>query len=496
MPSPPPDGSSSMDSESTSSSDESSPVNPFSATSDDGVSTVEDDDLRRNTLANSGSGHVQPVMSLKMPPNPFQRAPALQFGGASSTEINQKQLQEHTTPASTSSKPHYDVDDFKRLLLTGEKIRPDKVTPSTPPAQIQGSQMGDTGSNTDTSSISRQSLFEPQHETHPDSPRTSVDISPSDDERHGLIQASPSNSGRVRPSPPAHRHGKLMKHNVPQTVSFESLSSSPPSLALVSATQSSPPGSPMSPTNLNKPLPPPPPRYESPEPLALKQDRMSSQGTSNASQPNLTSPQVPPTLKRSPPAVPAARRHGQGRSRSSTNNSSRSESISEEAYEDVAFSSSNRSNTAISKLPPLPPPRRAGTAPGSVPTTPISDTSSATGYPDTHQSKPRPPAPPVRTPSTNSAKRLSRIAGDAGASSMAPPPPRRRRGSSQSQSSFTPSRLSGEYRMDSPDRQRSDSGISNQPISSLETGAGGKDILADLTALQREVDELRGKFGQ
>lgn len=73
-----------------------------------------------------------------------------------------------------------------------------------------------------------------------------------------------------------------------------------------------------------------------------------------------------------------------------------------------------------------------------------------------------------------------------------PPPPPRRRGSSQS--SYTPSRLSGHY----SERLRSDSGASSishlamTPLGS--SGAEKKDVMADLSALQRDVDELRGKL--
>ena len=78
---------------------------------------------------------------------------------------------------------------------------------------------------------------------------------------------------------------------------------------------------------------------------------------------------------------------------------------------------------------------------------------------------------------------------------MPPPPPPRRRGSSQS--SHTLSRLNGDYRISVGQRPRGDSGassISQLQMTPIESSAEKKDVLADLSALQREVDELRGKM--
>ncbi|KAL8722650.1 MAG: hypothetical protein Q9225_000882 [Loekoesia sp. 1 TL-2023] len=490
-----PIGSPPMDPESPS-SEEPSPVDPFSAQSDDGTSQDDDEDLRRNTIANAAPVSQKAPLNLKLPAHPTRKAPALQFGGDSSVPGSGEQP-ERVVSAQGAGRPHYDVDDFKRLLLTGEKLRTDKTTPTDTPAHIQGLQLGDSNSNTDASSVSRQSIFEPHPEAHPESPGTSMDVSLSDDERHGLVQSSPS-LGRNRPSVPPSRHGKLVKQNVPQTVSFESLPSSPPGPDLIS-TSTAKLSSPTSPTNskdLNKPLPPPP-RPASPTPMestpAPSSDLAEEKETSFA-------PPHPPdqkATKRSPPALPAARRHGQARSRSSTNDSSRSTSISEELSQHTHPSPSNSSSTTSSKPPPLPPPRRAGTNPAQENISPISGAFPAIDAMEPLPFKPRPPAPLSRTPSTTSVQRMSRISASSGSSGAVPPPPPRRRGSSQSQSSFTPSRLSGEYRISSNERTRSGSGASSTqqpPIPEAQTQ--GKDIMADLTALQREVDELRGKFGR
>ena len=497
--SPPPPGlvrSASVESE-YSSSEEPSPVDPFNVQSEEGTPQNDDDDLRRNTIANATPPVSQTPPSLKTPINPNRKAPALQFGGDAST-LGQSEQPKGAAPAPSASRPHYDVDDFKRLLLTGEKLHTDKTTPTyTPPANVQGLQLGDSNSNTDASSVSRQSIFEPHPEAHPESPGTSMDLTLSDDERHGLVQPSP-NVGRNRPSVPPSRHGKLVKQNIPQTVSFESLSSSPPgpNLPLTFSAKPSSPTSPINIKNIDKPLPPPP-RVESPTPIEATSDYPLGAVGKEVTSSNIPHHLGQKPVKRSPPALPAARRHGQGRSRSSTNDSSRSTSISEEFSQHTHPSPTNSSSTTSSKPPPLPPPRRAATNPTQESMSPIASVFPATDATEPAIFKPRPPAPPSRTPSSASVKRMSRMSATSGSSVAVPLPPPRRRGSSRSQSSFMPSRLSGEYRFEGGERARSGSGASSiQQSSAPETQSQGKDIMADLTALQREVDELRGKFGR
>lgn len=489
-----PTGISPLDTESPSSEDH-SPIDPFSPYSDEGTSQEDDEDLRRNTIANASSIIPQPVVNLNLPINPTRKAPALQFGGDAPAS---NALSGPTMPAARVGRPQYDVDDFKRLLLTGEKLHAEKSLPTnSPPAHVQGLQLGDSNSNTDASSVSRQSIFEPHPEPNSESPGTSMDMPFSDDERHGLVQPSPS-VGRNRPSVPPSRHGKLVKPNVPQTVSFESLSSSPINSTLPQkySMNAVSPTSSTETKDLSKPLPPPP-RSESPKNIEIMPERSAVIAEENEA--SLDPPQQPGRIavKRSPPALPAARRHGQARSRSSTNESSRSTSISEETSQYTYPSPSNSSSTTSSKPPPLPPPRRAGTNPTQENMSPISSVFPVIDSTEALHFKPRPPAAPSRTPSTTSIKRMSHISASSGSSGIAPPPPPRRRGSSQSQNNPAPSRFIGEYRIPASDRNRSGSGASStHQQSAPENPLQGKDIMADLTALQKEVDELRGKFGR
>lgn len=473
-------------------------VDPFNVQSDEGTPQDDDEELRRNTIANATAlGAPQIPWNVSMPVRPAPRAPALQFGGDASA-LGLRSQADFSTPAATANRPHYDVDDFKRLLLTGEKLRTETNTSNfTPPGHGQGLQLGDSNSNTDASSVSRQSIFEPHPEAHPESPSTSTDVPLSDEERHSLVQSPPA-SGRSRPSVPPSHHGKLVKQHIPQTIVFDSMSSSPPACSPqpTPLVEASPPATLNMPRHLNKPLPPPP-RAESaatnkPGP-DLGSDALEVPDVSLAPSKHLGRV----ASKRSPPALPAARRQAQGRSRSSTNESSRSTSISEELSQYTHPSPTNSISTTSSKPPPLPPPRRAGTTPGEENTDPSSDTTFSSDSMELTAFKPRPPAPPSRTPSTTSVKRMPRVSSNSASSVPAPPPPPRRRGSSQSQSNFTPSRLSGEYRISGHERARSGSGASStQQPSVLKPQIEGKDIIADLTNLQREVDELRGRFGK
>ncbi|KAI4206914.1 MAG: hypothetical protein LQ346_000856 [Caloplaca aetnensis] len=478
--------------------EEPSPVDPFNVQPDDGTRQDDDEDFGGNTMANAAaSGPAQVRPNVSMPVKPAVRAPALQFGGDRSA-LGVRLPADDIPSAATANRLHYDVDDFKRLLLTGEKLRTETTTSaSIPPAQGQGLQLGDSNSSTDASSVSRQSIFEPHPEVHPESPSTSMDVPLSDEERHSLVQSPPA-TGRNRPSVPPSHHGKLVKQQKPQTVAFDSLSSSPPGRTLQSmpSAEVSSPSAPNALRHLNKPLPPPP-RAESTTSMEPVPDPpLNAIGTPDESS-------APPkhlgrvASKRSPPALPSARRQGQGRSRSSTNESIRSTSISEELSQYTHPSPSNSVSTASSKPPPLPPPRRAGTNQGQENADPSLDTILSSDSMEPTAFKLRPPAPPSRTPSTTSVKRLSRISSNAGSTMPAPPPPPRRRGSSQSQSNFTPSRLSGEYRVSS--NERAGSGLdasSTQQLAVLQPQTKGKDVMADLTNLQREVDELRGRFGR
>lgn len=372
--------------------------------------------------------------------------------------------------------------------------------PAAPPASFHNQhQAGDSSSNTDASSISRQSIFEPVSGPLQDSPRTSRGSSPSDDERRRLVV---SVSERIKPATPRHRHGKLVKANAPLTVSFEdpALSFSSPTSAAIRAVRATP-KSPGTPSASDKPLPPLPPSGNattSAESRCMSIE-INKRNSYFASQDAYDSPT---TQKRKPPEPPLSRRHSQLRGKSLTSNPEQPIPISEE---DPDFSStpSRSPSASSSRSPPVPPPPRSGPIRGgssssmatSISFTEASDQSSNVGM-SANPSKTRPPVPPNRSPSISSIKRPTQRQRVAGSPSMAPPPPPppRRRGSSQS--SYTPSRLSGDHRSAARECFGSDCGTSS--ISEIHTTSlaptGTENVMADLSALQKEVDELRGRF--
>lgn len=432
-----------------------------------------------------------------MPVNPFKKTLA-SLGTESRSNRTSPDSEGRSVDAEPkTTRPHYDVDGFKRLLLTGEKSVSGANAAVPPPISFQSpAHVGDSSSNTDASSISRQSIFEPVSGPLEESPRTSHESIPSDDERQRLVGSIPTASETIKPSATRHRHGKLVKSNAPQTVSFEDPTLSFPDCAIsaIAPVDRSTSGGP---SDVDKPLPPlPAPRSYQPS----TQNHIAS--TDNDMQGSYYEPEDAPSSntapKRSPPTPPPSRRHSQLRAKPFASSPERSTPITEEAWMGSVPLSQSPPTTNL-KAPPPPPPRRAGIVRGnsfsssSMPTgtsfTPISDRTNPTDF-STRSSKPRPPI--NRSPSVSSVKRPNQTQSIPGSPSVAPPPPPRRRGSSQS--SYTPSRLSGHY----TGRLRTDSSASS--ISHLamtparSSSAENKDVMADLSALQREVDELRGKF--
>ncbi|KAL6721215.1 hypothetical protein ACLMJK_000317 [Lecanora helva] len=483
--SPPPPGT--MSSES---SDDESSEDPFSAASDVTASSAEDTSTRENTLRNIESTQPSVPGSSVMPANPFKKTLANLSSQSNPASTDSPKENPQSGLGSRDSRPHYDVNDFKKLLLTGEKSASASNLSAAPPVTFQSQHnIGDNSSNTDASSTSQQSIFESASAPFQESPGTSKEGSPMDDDRQHLV-GSPPTSQRPKPSTPRHRHGKLVKANAPQTVSFED-----PSLSFSGSIAISKP--PEIPVDIDKALPSLP-ESSNQSAHSYVEGRESPQSSTPSQVPS-----SPVVQKRNPPTPPIARRHSQLKQKPLPI-SERSAPISEEATVEPVELSQSPPNVS-SKAPPPPPPRRSG---GLVRAPSSSSVSTGASIPSM-QSQPsgdvpsqpmksRPPAPPNYSPSISAVKRSQTQPTLAGSAVTVPPPPPRRRGSSQS--SYTPSRLSGEYRTGATERLRSDSGASSisqlqmTPMTATPSSTESKDIMADLSALQREVDELRGKF--
>ena len=466
--------------------------NPFNAEPDGAGGNTDDEGTQQNTLTNSGFGSTDGRASA-MRANPFKKTLA-SLGIESRPGPPSSSSQDRPMEAEVkNTRPHYDVDDFKRLLLTGETSVSGANAGTSDPVSFSLVHVGDSSSNTDASSVSRQSIFEPVSGPLQESPRTSHENLPSDDEQQPLAEYSTIASEKVKPSTPKHRHGKFVQPNAPQTVSFEdpTLSYSDSAMSAMAPADRSMPGT----SDVEKPLPP------LPLPLDMQTSTLRPlESTNHDLQGSIVETEraqfTNPTMKRSPPAPPVSRRHSQLRANPFTSSTERSRPITEEGA--IGLTELSQSPPSVSsRAPAPPPPRRAGLVRGNSSSSmsmgtsfiPISGQASTTDV-DTRSTKSRPPS--TRSPSVSSAKRSNQTQSIPGSPVVAPPPPPRRRGSSQS--SYAPSRLSGH----DTERLRSDSSASS--ISHLAmaplgpSSAENKDVMADLSALQREVDELRGKF--
>lgn len=476
-------------------------LDPFDVESDaHGESTSEDEDnLRRNTKGNSG--YIQIINDL-VPPNPFRK-------NIVSQELTSavRRKEEPISPFVAAPRPLYDVDEFKRLLLTGEKIVPHTNDLSATAILTPNS------SSTDASSISGQSIFEPPRgNRHQETPRTSQEVSSSSAERKEVEDKLFIGGGKVKPSTPEHRHGKLVTATVEQTASLckdPKLGIKTDSLFRPEAsTAYSSPVSPWTPKDLNKPLPRPPVSPDLPPPTQqpitidlVTDDQRDTPQPHNPQAPVSRSPSI-----KSRPAPPPSRRQSLLRPNPLPEYSQQRIPTSGDSFNP----SDSKLSNSISKPPP-PPPRRHIKARGlsissthsaisATPSTATDDTP-----PNSSKSRP-PPLPPTRTPSVSSYKRPTRAITNPNSPSMAPPPapPPRQRGSSQS-SLFKPSDISatkfeseattpfvpGELTLPIP----TPAAITGTAAPEVGLGlVGGKDVMADLSALQRDVDELRKKL--
>ncbi|KAJ4348118.1 uncharacterized protein N0V89_009490 [Didymosphaeria variabile] len=393
------------------------------------------------------------------PANPFSRTLATiesQEKGGNTTGPSK----ERTPTDKVSHGPKrqsLNVEGFKNLLMQGIASPRSSAPPLNAPAPSSNSlspAVFESSSSTDTSSISRQSIFDTTQEPHPESPRTSYDMTASDDEHAGLMGGVAPKKEKKKPPPaPRHRHGKLVKERTPQTVSFEGFS----------AAETTPELEPSKRTNsdLNKPLPPTPPTTISAPAHIITQDTSTqvstsiSEGRDNETA-SISETAPTPTQKKVPPPVPLARRQSQLRS-STTGNRSRSNSsltMSSQHSTDLPPINYGQEPTShlptTSKAPPPPPPsRRHGNALSTI-NTPSANCSSnelsTSARPTT--SSPIPPSSrrttltsepssPVsglaRTSSIQSARDTSRaVSGESTSNLPPPPPPPRRRQSGRS----------------------------------------------------------------
>jgi hypothetical protein len=375
---------------------------------------------------------------------------------------------------------------------------------STPPTASQAPAhhgLGDGGSSTDTSSISRQSIFEPIQEPHPESPRTSHEISEPEDDHRGLT-AEASTAGRKKPPPPSSRHGKLIKVELRDDPSSVVPLASPPTPSSSSSNQffsSSP--SQRSQTDLNKPLPPAPTRasHDSDDRESIF-DKESAGKTPEPPSPSAS------LRRKTPPAPPLARRHSQLVSDSKLTTRSDIGRLSPKVEEDSSSVTSSieigRPRSDSARAPPPPPSRRPASVRGSSHHLPLTSPSTMS----------LPPVPPARGSSRSVSGRPPSISSiDISSppitsstpnkrSSMFPPPPPPPHRHGRSSMEDGSRRTSAEHCRRSTDSVRRGSETSSishlERVESPETvggNNGAQDILAEMSKLQADIDALRLK---
>ncbi|KAM0324878.1 hypothetical protein ACHAQA_007844 [Verticillium albo-atrum] len=425
-----------------------------------------------------------------------EAAPLVAANRGSETSFEDKSDQdmahdlEAATTASAPGKGALDVNAFQRLLLTGQS-GPEAIV--APAVSLQ--------SNDDTPSLASS---ETPHETNHDEVRPT----PPTSHRGTPVPPGP----RKPPPPPSSRHGKSIRPQFLEEVSVARPSSSSSSL-------SSP--KPRSPSDVNKPLPPAPRVRGTDE----AEDIFAREAAGKVPEHDevLASPGPAPTSGKKPTPAPPPRR-GHARAESKQLSASHAMPVHDDEAQPRSSVDSQRSRSESIRtrdVPAPPPPRRPATITRTSasfpslasPTSPFSDVESspfeATQTLDarTSEQAPKispPPPPPARKASTRRPQPKDpeaasrRVEGREKENNIAPPPPPpRQRGSSKG--SMDGPAVSQRTSLDSvrvftpPAHDHTNKGAIVE-----ESGEGlpgeSLNILADLDALQREVDALRGQY--
>lgn len=473
---------------------------------------------------------LQPYTGRGPPPNPFQKT----------LEDMERDVKEGgqgpADQASAAGKAGMDVEAFKRLLLTGQ---------GPPPSQA-----GDAGSITETSSISRQSISDATHPPQ-ETPRTSHEVSEpevEEDKRSLISTSKPQRSGSRKkppPPPPATRHGRLIRADKDKDANAAPALERRFSAGYQPASPTSPrPSSSGSPTDVNKPLPPPPDRADDdvkdsifdkesagkipevdmdPDAEAVPPPRPPTPpNASHSSSTPVPNPQTSTSALRKP--APPPRRQGSTHGRSESNAHVQPEEETTPPRSSLESQRSRSSSIRLSLSAPAPPPPRRHPSGGSGHRQ--SPSFSSPGYQNnlTSPAGPTSPgssddagiaklSPPPRPPQRNTSVRRGVGSSSArkGPGAAPPPPPPRLRGTSRGSvdGAATGPGLARTMSTDSVRRggAAGDGGVvAVAPVAEereneaegVEAGASDeamRAMLADLDALQREVDAARAAAG-
>ncbi|KIY02957.1 uncharacterized protein Z520_01422 [Fonsecaea multimorphosa CBS 102226] len=342
---------------------------------------------------------------------------------------------------SSFSKSTMDVDAFKRMLLTGDRGSSSVRDTAGQSIQSGPNPVSDSGSSADTASISQHSIFETVQPAPDESPRTSDELEANEANIYRAQLGTISEKGE-KPPPPKSRRGKPLKDLGTEqgpTAKFDSFINS---LAL--------PGS----------------RNVSSEAPSLRSPPIDESSTGD----RLASAGYPDTQKKVPPAPPLTRRKSQQAPKKPV--LTRSSSSRHSVFSETDGPPSPYFSSSGTKPPPPPPARRTNSTGDRRPSL---DVASIPEDADVMDSEVR----PGLQSSPSYSKRMSQ-----GLPPPPLPPPRRGRGSSRSSMETTRPSMA---HLAMEEAGGSDLGFPK---------GDPRDILADLAALQREVDAARAGAGQ
>ncbi|KAJ4125511.1 hypothetical protein NW768_009132 [Fusarium equiseti] len=500
---------------------------PFDATSTDNKD--------REMVAAAASG--QAPIGGQAAGNPFSKLPRDLDSPVAEQKLEQERKEEgHALKAANTVKRSFDVNSFKRLLMTGNSDSDSVVAQSERSAMDHPSMFRKLSQDAarDASDLSNEvQEISLMSQDASDSPEYDIgQESISDSSASAQVSLK---SNKTPPPPPSSRHGRSIKLNMVG-------GPLPPEALAI-----------LSPSDTNKPLPPAPTRRSLEEEVESPFDHEASDKVPEAeteADVGVTSAELPAAGRKTVPTPPPRRGHARAESKANASQQF------PQNDENLSRSSSMRSRPEHKRqdsqaAAPPPPPRRSH---GSKPSTQIPsgvassftslsqassspapsldiDTSTAStpsqlrqastldltptrdGHHQPAMSKSwAPPPPPARNTSVrrpasirsvdSSSRRVSFEAKPH--NQMAPPPPpRRQRGSSKGsvdgprRTSLDGAGKAGTSQVAEEEPESVTATVGSGPTSPQPTNEPGKssDILADLDALQREVDALRGKLG-
>jgi hypothetical protein len=487
----------------------------------DSTATADSDleQALRNTRRNSGSLAPPPVLAASTrssgaPYNPFARTLATSeasFGLQRSAEPHgggENGDGERPTRPNGTGRPAMDVDQFKNILMTGSPLPSPRPNAGIAGSVQYSNRLQDSSSNTDASSNSHQSLFDPYLDMNSETPRTSFDAmgspSPSessdgdnDEERSGLMSGSERLDDFAPPAPPkpGQTRSAASASRGPQSVSFanfdeeiaDSSRTGTPQLGIDTGVHMKPPPTlHRSPSDLNKPLPPPPTQEATVPTTVAPAEVDVTPPTPQKDNVTVDPAEDDTESKRPAPPPPVSRRVGQGGG-SSGRARSGSAGTQTSSHDDNNINPlSSTSATSKGAAPPPPPSRKA--KPSATDTSTSTESSSQAPSPSpatvssyTDAKAPAVPAPPPRRMASKAGNSVARSPSNAsrtsaqrkeGSATSAPAPP-----------APPPRRAVGAKRESVEVQHATSEGIETP----TDGQSNSRDVLADMMAFQQEI---------